>query len=77
MTTNPYFHIFESIPLGIVVIDAHGHIQTMNRYAKTILDIADTDIKDEPPQCPAGPPSHCKSIAGWTYRRQRRDENKA
>jgi signal transduction histidine kinase len=47
MTTNHYLHIFESIPLGIVVIDLHGHIQTMNRYAKTILDIADPPVKNE------------------------------
>jgi PAS domain S-box-containing protein len=55
MTTNPYVHIFESIPLGVVVIDMHGHIQTMNRYAKTILDIADTDIKNEPLSTLLGP----------------------
>jgi PAS domain S-box-containing protein len=48
MTTDPYVQIFESIPLGIVVVDLHGHIQTMNRYAKTILDIANTSIKNEP-----------------------------
>jgi PAS domain S-box-containing protein len=48
MTTNHYVHIFESIPLGVVVVDLHGHIQTLNRYAKTILDIADTPIKNEP-----------------------------
>jgi PAS domain S-box-containing protein len=47
MTTNPYVHIFESIPLGVVVVDLHGHIQTMNRYAKTILNIANTPIKNE------------------------------
>lgn len=47
MTTSHYVHIFESIPLGIVVVDLHGHIQTMNRYARTILDIADTPIKNE------------------------------
>jgi nitrogen-specific signal transduction histidine kinase len=48
MTPNPYVQIFESIPLGVVVIDLHGHIQTMNRYAKIILDIADTPVKNEP-----------------------------
>lgn len=48
MTTNHYAHIFESIPLGVVVIDLHGHIQTMNRYAKTILDINGAPSKDEP-----------------------------
>lgn len=48
MTTNPYVHIFESIPLGVVVVDVHGHIQTINRYAKTILDITDTHLKNEP-----------------------------
>ena len=47
MTTNHYVHIFESIPLGIMVVDRHGHIQTMNRYAKTIMNIADTPIKNE------------------------------
>jgi len=55
MMTNPYVHIFESIPLGVVVIDMHGHIQTMNRYAKTILDIADTPIKNEPIHTLLGP----------------------
>mgnify|MGYP001165934359 FL=1 len=48
MTTNPYVQIFESIPLGVVVVDLHGHIQTMNRYAKTILNITDTPVKNEP-----------------------------
>jgi len=47
MRTNHYVHIFESIPMGVVVVDLHGHIQTMNRYARTILDIADTPIKNE------------------------------
>jgi PAS domain S-box-containing protein len=47
MTTNHYVNIFESLPLGVVVIDLHGHIQTMNRSAKTILDIADTHVKNE------------------------------
>jgi PAS domain S-box-containing protein len=47
MTTNHYLQIFESIPLGIVVINLHGHIQTMNRYAKTILDITDTTIQNK------------------------------
>ncbi len=47
MTTHPYVHIFESIPLGIVVVDLRGRIQTMNRYAKTILDIAGAARKNE------------------------------
>jgi nitrogen-specific signal transduction histidine kinase len=47
MKTNYYVQIFQSIPLGVVVIDLHGHIQTMNRYAKTILDIADTPIRNK------------------------------
>jgi len=47
MTTNHYLQIFESIPLGIIVINQHGHIQTMNRYAKTILDIINTPIKNK------------------------------
>lgn len=55
MTTNPYVQIFESIPLGIVVIDLHGHIQTMNRYAKTVLDIADAPINCQEIQTLLGP----------------------
>lgn len=46
MTANHYLHIFESIPLGVVVVDLNGQIQTLNRCAKTILDIADTPVKD-------------------------------
>jgi PAS domain S-box-containing protein len=45
--TNPYLHIFESIPLGVVVIDLNGHIQHLNRYAKTILDVDDTDVDNQ------------------------------
>lgn len=47
MIVTPYLHIFESIPLGIVLIDLNGHIQTINRYAKTILNVADTHIGDK------------------------------
>lgn len=48
MTNNHYLHIFESIPLGVMVVDMQGHIQTMNGSAKTILDIADTSMKNGP-----------------------------
>jgi PAS domain S-box-containing protein len=46
MKANPYIQIFQSIPLGIVVIDLHGHIQAMNVYAKTMLGAADTPLED-------------------------------
>jgi signal transduction histidine kinase len=55
VTTNPYIQIFESIPLGIVVVDLRGHIQTMNGYARTILDIADTPAKKAPIHALLGP----------------------
>jgi signal transduction histidine kinase len=44
MLTKSYVHIFESTPLGIVVTDLFGYILTMNNYAKSILNIADTSI---------------------------------
>jgi nitrogen-specific signal transduction histidine kinase len=47
MTTGAYFDIFESIPLGVVVIDLNGHIQTMNGFARTILNIPDTPIEND------------------------------
>jgi nitrogen-specific signal transduction histidine kinase len=48
MTTHPYVYIFESIPLGIVVVDLNGHIQTMNRYARRMFGIADIPNENEP-----------------------------
>jgi PAS domain S-box-containing protein len=37
---NPsYIHIFESIPMGVMVTDLSGHISTMNQHAKSILNI--------------------------------------
>jgi PAS domain S-box-containing protein len=44
MIANNYDHIFESIPIGVVVVDLYGHILTMNKYAKSILDITDQSI---------------------------------
>ena len=47
MITNSYINIFESIPLGVVVIDLHGSILTMNKYAKSILNSTDNTINKE------------------------------
>jgi len=44
MIINSYVHIFESIPVGVMVIDLYGHILTVNKYAKSILNITDTSI---------------------------------
>jgi nitrogen-specific signal transduction histidine kinase len=46
MTTDQYLRIFESLPLGVVVIDLYGQIQTMNGYAKNVLDPTGTSIKN-------------------------------
>ena len=45
MITNNYIHIFECIPVGIVVIDRLGYILTMNKYAKSIMNVKDDSIK--------------------------------
>ena len=47
MITNSYVHIFESIPVGVVVTDLYGYILTMNNYAKSILNITDKSITKE------------------------------
>jgi nitrogen-specific signal transduction histidine kinase len=47
MMTDQYLQIIESVPLGIVVIDPFGHIQTMNGYARNILDAIDTPVNDK------------------------------
>jgi nitrogen-specific signal transduction histidine kinase len=47
VTADPYFRIFESIPLGIIVTDPGGRIQLMNPCARTILHIDDTAISDK------------------------------
>jgi PAS domain S-box-containing protein len=47
MITNSYVHIFESIPIGVVVTDRYGYILTMNNYAKSILNITDRSFIKE------------------------------
>ncbi len=47
MITNSYVHIFESIPIGVVVTDLYGYILTMNNYAKSILNITDKSFIKE------------------------------
>jgi signal transduction histidine kinase len=47
MITNSYFDIFENIPVGVAVIDLDGHILTMNKYAKLILNIKDKPLDEE------------------------------
>ena len=37
--TSPYVHIFESMPMGVIVIDLQGYIQTINNFAKSILNM--------------------------------------
>jgi nitrogen-specific signal transduction histidine kinase len=37
MITANDTHILESLPFGVVVVDLHGHVQSMNRYAKSLL----------------------------------------
>jgi nitrogen-specific signal transduction histidine kinase len=55
MMTHHYAHIFESIPLGVLVVDLDGRIQTMNGYAKTILDIKEAPIKNKSIHALLGP----------------------
>jgi nitrogen-specific signal transduction histidine kinase len=47
MTTPDYTHIFDSISVGMVVVDLDGHIQTMNRYARIILNIGEAPFRNE------------------------------
>lgn len=47
MIANSYVHIFESVPVGVVVIDLYGYVLTMNKYAKSILNITDQTINKE------------------------------
>ncbi len=44
MITNSHVHIFESIPMGVVVVDLHGHILTMNKYARIIFNIPEKSV---------------------------------
>jgi PAS domain S-box-containing protein len=37
--TRPYVHIIESMPMGIIVIDLMGYVQTINKHAKSILNM--------------------------------------
>lgn len=44
MLPSSYFHIFESIPIGVVVIDLCGYVLTINQYAKTILNVTEKSL---------------------------------
>jgi len=39
MQLNTYVHVFESIPMGLMVLDLGGYILNMNKYAKSIFNI--------------------------------------
>jgi nitrogen-specific signal transduction histidine kinase len=47
MTTPDPTHIFDSISAGIVVVDLDGHVLTMNRYARIILDAGEPPFRKE------------------------------
>jgi PAS domain S-box-containing protein len=47
MTPSRYAQIFDSISLGIVVVDLDGQIQAMNRHARIILGTGKALIKNE------------------------------
>lgn len=55
MTPPDYAQIFDSISLGILVVDLDGQIQAMNRYARIILDAREAFIKNEPIHTLLGP----------------------
>jgi PAS domain S-box-containing protein len=47
MINDNYINIFESIPMGVMVIDLSGHISTMNQHAKSILNIKGKSINKD------------------------------
>lgn len=47
MISDSFVHIFESIPIGVMVIDMHGHVEAMNKHAKSLLNISDQSIEKQ------------------------------
>lgn len=41
MSANHYIDILESMPLGVIVTDLSGNIMTINRYARSCMDVSD------------------------------------
>ncbi|MCX5835436.1 MAG: ATP-binding protein, partial [Deltaproteobacteria bacterium] len=47
MTINPCSHILDSMPIGVIVTDMNGDIQSINRYAKSIMNLHDIPINNQ------------------------------
>jgi len=47
MTSHHYIHILDSMPIGVIVTDLSGNIQTINRHAKSVMNIIDDAIDQQ------------------------------
>jgi len=47
MIIDHYSHILDSTPIGVIVTDMNGNIQTANRYAASIMNMHDIPINNQ------------------------------